>query len=123
MEWEVLFDEEFAEWLREQDPEVRIAVMACVPLLRSRGPHLGRPYVDAIKGSTFPNMKELRVRSLRAPWRVLFAFDPRRSAIFLVGGCKAGDKRWYEKALPVAEERFRRHLESLEERPDADQGR
>lgn len=123
MEWEVLYDEEFAAWLRDQARDVRVAIVACVPLLQSRGPHLGRPHVDTIKGSTYSNMKELRVRSLKAPWRVLFAFDPSRSAILLAGGCKAGDRRWYEKVLPIAEERFRRHLERLERMTDGDQSR
>jgi hypothetical protein len=54
---------------------------------------------------------------------MLLAFDPERSAILLVGGCKAGDRRWYEKALPIAEERFRRHLERLRRATDGDQGR
>lgn len=48
------------------------------------------------------------------PWRILFAFDPDRVAILLTGGNKAGDKRWYQTHLRIAEERFRRHLENLE---------
>jgi hypothetical protein len=53
--------------------------------------------------------------SLMGPWRILFAFDPNRAAILLVGGNKRGDKRWYKKHLPIADERFRRHLERLEQ--------
>jgi hypothetical protein len=82
--------------------------------LRERGPQLGRPYVDTVEGSAFTNMKELRVQFRGDPWRILFAFDPRRSAILLVGGNKRGDNRWYKKHLPIADERFRRHLERLE---------
>ncbi len=44
-----------------------------------------------------------------------FAFDPSRAAILLVGGNKQGDKRWYRKHLPIADARFRRHLEGLVE--------
>jgi hypothetical protein len=72
---------------------------------------LGRPCVDTLKGSSLANLKELRVQYKGDPWRVLFAFDPVRRAILLVGGNKAGDKRFYKTMIPVAEERFRRHLE------------
>ena len=82
-------------------------------LLRERGPQLGRPYVDTVEASAFTNMKELRVQFRGDPWRILFAFDPNRAAILLVGGNKRGDKRWYKKHLPIADERFRRHLEQL----------
>jgi hypothetical protein len=58
-------------------------------------------------------MKELRIQYKGKPWRVLFAFDLERHAILLVGGNKGGDKRWYTKHVPIADERFRRHMESL----------
>jgi hypothetical protein len=54
-------------------------------------------------------MKELRVQLRGNPWRIPFAFDPSRAAILLIGG----DKRWYKKHLPIADERFRRHLKRL----------
>jgi len=49
------------------------------------------------------------------PYRILFAFDPKRDALLLLGGNKAGDKRWYRKAIPRAEAIFARHLEELED--------
>jgi hypothetical protein len=57
-------------------------------------------------------MEELRVQIAGKPWRVLFAFDPQRSAI-LVGGNKGGDKRWYKTNIPIADARFDRHLARL----------
>jgi hypothetical protein len=86
-----------------------------VALLRERGPQLGRPYVDTVENSVFTNMKELRVQFRGDPWRILFAFDPARAAILLVGGNKRGDKRWYKKNLPIADERFKQHLRRLEQ--------
>ena len=115
MEWDVFLDEEFAEWLEAIDEDVRNAILAHAILLRERGPQLGRPYVDTVAGSAFQNMKELRVQHRGAPWRIFFAFDPDRAAILLVGGNKQGDKRWYKRFLPVADERYRRHLERLEQ--------
>jgi hypothetical protein len=114
MEWVVLFAEEFAEWLDTLDAGLRKKIVGHVALLEQFGPNLGRPRVDTVRGSTYSNMKELRVQYQSEPWRILFAFDPRRNAILLVGGSKQGDKRWYEVHIPIADERFRRHLESLE---------
>jgi hypothetical protein len=84
-------------------------------LLKQEGPLLARPYVDTLKGSRYPNLKELRVQHGGEPWRILFAFDPVRQAIVLVGGNKTGDKRWDEKNMPIAEQRFTEYLESLED--------
>jgi hypothetical protein len=113
MEWDVQFDDEFSAWLISLKRDVRNEIIAATNLLREHGPQLGRPYVDTLEDSTFPNMKELRVQFRGDPWRILFAFDPERAAILLVGGNKRGDKRWYKKNLPIAEERFRRHLKRL----------
>jgi hypothetical protein len=115
MEWDILLDAEFAEWLDGLDERERGEILAHVGLLRERGPQLGRPQVDTVKGSEYSNMKELRVQIAGHPWRVLFAFDLERSAILLVGGNNQGDKRWYKTHIPIADERFRRHLKSLEE--------
>jgi hypothetical protein len=115
MEWDVVLDEDFAEWLDELDEDLRNEILAHAALLRERGPRLGRPYVDTLEGSAFRNMKELRVQFRGDPWRILFAFDPNRTAILLVGGNKRGEKRWYKKHLPIADERFRRHLERLQQ--------
>lgn len=108
--WEVVFHEEFGEEFLAFDDAVRLAIFAKVSMLRELGPNLGRPEVDTLKGSEFPNMKELRVQAKGRPWRILFAFDPVRRAILLVGGDKSGDKRWYRKAVALADARFCRHL-------------
>ena len=63
--------------------------------------------------SRHPNMKELRVQHTGRPYRVLFAFDPRRSAILLAGGDKTGNDRWYEEFVPVADRLYDEHLAAL----------
>jgi hypothetical protein len=110
MAWTVLLDEDFEVWLEEQEEHVQDEILAHAGLLRERGPLIGRPWVDAVKGSRYPNMKELRIQYKGDPWRVLFAFDPKRRAILLVGGNKRGDRRWYEKNVPLADKRFQRYL-------------
>jgi len=84
---------------------------AAVRVLEQRGPRLGRPLVDSITGSRHPNMKELRVQTTR----ILFAFDPTRSAILLIGGDKRDQwQQFYARMIPLADDLFDEHLTELE---------
>ncbi len=58
-------------------------------------------------------MKELRTQHRGEPYRTLFAFDPRRSAILLIGGNKTGDKRFYDRLVPIADALYEDHLNQL----------
>jgi hypothetical protein len=58
-------------------------------------------------------MKELRIQHAGRPYRVLYAFDPRRCAILLIGGDKTGNDRWYETFVPMAERLYAEHIASL----------
>ncbi len=58
-------------------------------------------------------MRELRVQHQGDPYRILYAFDPRRNAILLIGGNKAGDGRWYETFVPLADRLYDEHLALL----------
>lgn len=70
--------------------------------------------MDTLEGSRHSNMKELRPPGGNI--RVLFAFDPRRMAILLIGGDKTGEwQEWYDKMIPVADELYDVHLEELRE--------
>jgi len=114
MAWTVLFDEDFNEWYKALEPGLQDEILANVEVLKQYGPNLNRPRVDTVKGSAFSNMKELRVQYLGDPWRILFAFDPQRNAILLVGRNKTGKKDWYLAHIRIADKRFSRHLQSLE---------
>ena len=121
MAWEVIAHEEFAAWLVDQSDKVQVGVAASVAVLAvlaELGPRLGRPRVDTLYGSDFDNMKELRFKVGRSPYRVLFAFDPIRRAILLVGGDKGKDKRWYDINIPIADDRFRQHLATMKDEAD-----
>ncbi len=89
--------------------------MAAIRVLSDLGPALGRPLVDSVKGSRHKNMKELRPGSTgRTEVRVLFAFDPKRRAILLVGGDKSNAwSKWYEVNVPIADERYDAHLRGV----------
>lgn len=104
-----------AGWLASLDDESREQVVAAIELLEDRGPQLGRPIVDTVTASRHRNMKELRPGSSgRSELRILFAFDPERSAIMLIAGDKAGNWiRWYKKNIPLADELFDDHLRRL----------
>jgi hypothetical protein len=90
-------------------------VRASVKILQRRGPSLGRPHVDSVARSRYPNMKELRTQRAGRPYRTLFAFDPRRVAILLIGGDKTGNDRWYDEFVPLADKIYAEHLKEIAE--------
>jgi hypothetical protein len=115
MAFEVEFTEEFEAWWNGLDEEEQDSVAYSVRLLEERGPALRRPHVGTLSSSQFPNMKELRVQHHGRPYRILFAFDPRRVALLLLGGDKTGDSRWTAEAIARADELYTSHLAELEE--------
>jgi hypothetical protein len=120
--WAIQSVAEFEPWFLTLESGVRVEIAAKISLLQQVGPTLGRPHADTLKGSAYSNMKELRVQIGGDPWRIFFAFDPRRSAILLVGGNKGGDGRFYEVNLPIADERYRNHLTTLIVPPPSKRG-
>lgn len=123
--WTINYDY-IVDWLSELDKPTLECVVAAVELLAEEGPTLGRPLVDTIKGSRHKNMKELRPASPgMSEFRILFAFDPKRHAILLLGGDKSGTttpkgsnkqkwSEWYRGAIPIADARFDEHLKRIE---------
>ncbi len=110
--WEVAFTAEAERWFLGLRPEDANRVAASFDELERRGPALGRPFVDSIKGSRHRNMKELR--SVGGQLRALFAFDPNRHAIVLLGGDKAGDwNGWYARNIPRADRLYDEHLRHI----------
>lgn len=111
--WEVEFTDEFEQWWDSLTEDQQEALTDRVTLLAVVGPTLGRPVVDHIKASRHQNMKELRA-SATGDLRVLFAFDPRRHAILLIGGNKDGAwESWYLEAIPHADDLFDEHLRDI----------
>jgi hypothetical protein len=58
-------------------------------------------------------MRELRIQHQGRPYRVLYAFDPARNAILLLGGDKTGQDRWYKVYVPIADRLYDEHLQEL----------
>jgi hypothetical protein len=55
-------------------------------------------------------MRELRIQHQGRPYRIWYAFDPKRDALLLIGGGKTGDNRWYEIFVPIADRLYEEHL-------------
>jgi len=115
--WEVEYTDEFEIWWNSLSEAEQEEINAKVELLEERGPTLSRPHADRIESSRHSNMKELRGKVDERYLRVLFAFDPRRTALLLIGGDKTDDPDWYAKFVPIADNLFdRRLMEIAEER-------
>jgi hypothetical protein len=110
---EVEYTDEFGDWwdgLTEAEQE---SVAYAVGLLEAKGTTLGYPHSSGIEGSKHTHMRELRAQHQGRPYRVLYAFDPRRMAILLIAGDKTGDGRFYERMIPIADRLYDDHLDHL----------
>jgi hypothetical protein len=86
--WEVEYTDNFESWWDILSEEEQVEIDRKVHLLQEPGPTLPRPHADVIVQSRHSNMKELRGKVEQRQLRVLYAFDPRRTAILLIGGDK-----------------------------------
>lgn len=123
MEWEIFSTEgveSFLDTLYDTDRGSHQLVNQAILVLERNGPAEGRPLVDTVTASRLPNMKELRPPSAgRAEIRILFVFDPYRSAVLLVAGDKSGQwSRWYRTAIPEAERLYEDYLDARKREDD-----
>ena len=114
MTCEVEYTDNFEDWWHELSDDEQVSVAASVELLATRGTALPHPYSSGVESSKHSHMRELRIQHCGDPYRVLYAFDPRRIAILLIGGNKRGNNRWYEEYIPVADRIYDNHLIELE---------
>lgn len=113
MAWDVEYTDEFEDWWSELDAGERESVFASVGLLEDYGPHLGYPHSSDMKGSKSGKLRELRIQHEGRPYRVLYAFNPLRTGVLLIGGDKTGDDRFYERMIPLADALYEIHLDEL----------
>jgi hypothetical protein len=111
-EWEIRVTNELLAWIKALDERTRAQVVDAIDRLAEAGPALGRPLVDSIANSSVHNLEEFRPGSAgRTEVRILFVFDPWRSAILLTGGDKSGDWHgWYRRAILHAEQLYEEYL-------------
>lgn len=113
MAWEIEGTDTFVGWFGGLTGDEKESVIASVDLLEARGTTLGFPHTSAIATSRFGHLRELRIQHKGRPIRVLYAFDPRRVGLLLLGGDKTGDDQWYERFVPVADRLYEEHLKKL----------
>ena len=113
MTWSVEYTNEFGAWWDTLSEGEQKAVNATVELLEEYGPKLKFPYSSGVRDSKHSHMRELRTQRAGHPLRLLYAFDPRRTAILLIGGDKTGVANWYETYIPIADRLYDEHLEQL----------
>ncbi len=116
MEWNIEFTDEFERWWTSLSEDEQVEIGAKVELLEEHGPTLPRPHADRIESSRHSNMKELRGKVDERHLRVLYAFDPARTAVLLIGGDKTGNPKWYEKFVPIADDLFDEHLTEMKKK-------
>ena len=113
MNQEVEYTNEFGDRRAGLSDDELDNITAVVELLMEHGPRLRLPYSSGVSGSRHSQMRELPVQSPSRPLRVFYAFDPRRSAILLIGGDKTGNARFYKQYVPVADRLYDVYLEEL----------
>ncbi|MEZ2600670.1 type II toxin-antitoxin system RelE/ParE family toxin [Kluyvera intermedia] len=110
--WDVETTDVFDMWFEVQTAALKEDMLAAMLILSEYGPQLGRPFADTVNGSTFSNMKELRIQHQGHPIRTFFVFDPARHGIVLCAGDKTGfnEKRFYKDMIKLADAEYRKHL-------------
>lgn len=111
--WNVEYTNEFEQWWNQLTEAEQESVAASVELLEVCGPNLKFPHSSGIATSSYDHMRELRIQHEGRPYRTLYAFDPTRTAILLIGGDKTGNNRWYVEFVPVADQLYKDHLKEL----------
>jgi len=114
--WEIEYTDEFGEWWETLNEAEQDAVAFTVGLLRSEDPSLRFPYSTGVNQSKHKSMRELQSQCKGQPLRTFYAFDPRRTAILLIGGDKTGNDRFYEVMVPLADRIYDNYLNEIEEK-------
>jgi len=115
MALDIEYTDVFEEWWDSLSEAAQEDIDAVVGLLAQYGVDLPFPYSSGIKESDHSHMRELRIQHQGRPIRILYAFDPVRNAILLIGGDKTGNKRWYKTHVPIADKLYNQHLAALKD--------
>jgi hypothetical protein len=113
MAWEIEYTNAFNQWwdtLTEREQDV---LRGKINRLAFYGRGLSGPHSKPLKGLRHP-LHELRGQNSGRPLRVFYAFDPRETAIVLIGGDKTGDMDFYKSYGPIALDLYDAHIARLE---------
>ena len=110
---EVEYTDEFKAWWDRLPPADKRAVERIVDMLGLKGVGLRYPRTSDVLGSRHGHMRELRVGT-HPPIRIFYAFDPRRTAILLLGGHKRHPERFYRDYVARADAIYDGHLREIQ---------
>lgn len=113
MTWDVAATEAFEAWFDALAESERADVIGAVDALARHGPYLGEPFAARVPRSRHRQMRELRLMHEGRPYRVLFAFDPRRLSVSLLMGDATGCGRWHAEHVPAADRLYDACLDAL----------
>jgi hypothetical protein len=110
----VFHTDDFEEWFCNLSPKHQEATDRIIQLLEINGVRLGFPYSSGIEGCKYA-FRELRIHSGSHAIRVIYAFDPNRDALLILGGDKTGkkEKRFYKRLISQCEALWERYLLEL----------
>lgn len=112
---EVVVTDEFLSWYETELTETENeAVFEAVETLKAYGVALKFPQSSQIKGTKYA-LRELRVQAHGDPIRIIYAFDPKRQAVLLIGACKTGQDRFYKVYVPRAEKLWESYIEETDQ--------
>ena len=113
---EIECTDEFIQWYERLSEREQEDVGSVIDLLEEEGIRLSRPQSASIAGSRHSHMRELIVQSRGQPIRIFYAFDPRQTAILLIGGNKTGisDRRFYRQYIRIADDLYDEYIAELE---------
>jgi len=114
--WNVEYTDEFNKWWETLNEDEQDAVDYSVGLLENKGPSLKYPYCSDVRQSRHGAMRELRSQCKGYPLRTFYAFDPRRTAILLIGGGKTGNDNFYNEMVPLADGIYDNYLKETKEK-------
>ena len=107
----IIFTDKFDVWLQSNEEDVQDELYALIGVLETMGISTPFPYSSKVNGAKkYKSIRELRTEINKRAYRILYIFDPQRNAVLLLGGDKSGDKRWYEKNIPLAERIYEDYL-------------
>lgn len=114
MATELLVTDDFKGWYEPLSLEEQTSIDPIVELLAEKGVALDYPYSSKINDSRHSGMREPRIQHAGKPYRILYIFDPLRNAVLLLGGSKVGlGNRWYERAIPRADDLYDQYLRKI----------
>jgi hypothetical protein len=78
---------------------------------------MGRNFLSHIRQESKARNTIIYARTARAErrkaLRAFYAFDPRRTAILLIGDDKTGDDRFYKRMIPIADRLYDEHVAEI----------